>query len=118
MSKADPDFFLREGDHGGAIPGVLTDDDGVAIDIEGASVRFLMANILTTKRIAAAANNDQVDAATKGHVSYTWQAGDSDEPGMYNASWEVTYNDGSVETFPNPGYIKVRVTAKVPAPLP
>jgi hypothetical protein len=39
--------------------------------------------------------------ALGGVVQYDWQSGDTDTAGSYYAEFEVTYNDGAVETFPN-----------------
>ena len=36
-----------------------------------------------------------------GVVRYDWQSGDTDTPGTYYVEFEVTYQDLSVETFPN-----------------
>lgn len=35
-----------------------------------------------------------------GNVEYQWQVGDTDTVGFFDAEWEVTYADGTVETFP------------------
>lgn len=42
-------------------------------------------------------------------VAYTWNDGDTDETGRYNAEFEVHYANGGIETFPNDGYISVTI---------
>ncbi len=36
-----------------------------------------------------------------GAIQYDWVSGDTDTPGTYYAEFQVTYTDGSVESFPN-----------------
>jgi hypothetical protein len=43
-------------------------------------------------------------------VQYDWSAADTATIGTYNAEFEVTYGDSSIETFPNNGFISVVVT--------
>ena len=45
-----------------------------------------------------------------GEVRYDWSVGDTAEAGSYQAEFEVTYSDGSMETFPNDGHISVKIT--------
>ena len=45
--------------------------------------------------------NVTVTDATNGIVKYEWQSGDTDTADDYTAEWEVTYSDGTIETFPN-----------------
>ena len=47
-------------------------------------------------------------------VEHAWQPGDTDTPGRFEAEFCVTYMDGTVETFPNLGFIEVFVTEDVP----
>ena len=48
--------------------------------------------------------------ATAGVVRYNWLPEDTDTAGTFQAEFEVTYTDGSVETFPNLGYIEIVIT--------
>ena len=44
-----------------------------------------------------------------GTVQYDWDAADTDTIGSYQAEFEVTYVDGTIETFPNDGYVRVEI---------
>lgn len=109
------DYYLRQGDEGAVIETILRDENGTAVDLNGASIRFHMAPIeggaVTVN--AEAVNEQDTTNGENGHVSYTWQAGDSDTPGLYLSEWEVTYVGGEVQTFPNTGYLLVRVTPQL-----
>jgi hypothetical protein len=110
----EPDFLLKRSDTSSAISSTLEDSNGVPVDILGATIRFKMAPIAGgTLTIDAAATNSQVGAGgtsnpTTGQVVYSWgtHAGTA---GLYLAEWETTYAGGSVQTFPNGGFISVYV---------
>lgn len=42
-------------------------------------------------------------------LRYNWLAADTAEAGTFVGEFEVTYADGSVETFPNEGFITVQI---------
>jgi hypothetical protein len=46
-------------------------------------------------------------------VEYQWQTGETANAGVYEAEFRVTYADGRVETFPNDGFISVKVSEDV-----
>lgn len=84
-----------------------------AVDLSGAAVVFTMrlrgGNASKINRAACSI----VSPATAGAVRYDWQIGDTDVDGDYDAEFEVTYADGSVETFPNGGHISVKITGEL-----
>lgn len=43
--------------------------------------------------------------------AYQWVTGDTDTAGDYNGEFEVTYADGTKQTFPDPGYLDILITA-------
>lgn len=106
-------YYLRQNDHGETITGICTDAAGNPTSISGATIKFMMAGLDGTVAINADASNDQVDGSTTGNVSYQWQPGDTANVGFYLAVWQVNYSDGSTQTFPNPGYVPVRITKQV-----
>lgn len=101
-------FYIKQGDTSPAFRAILKDADGTAVDITGnLGVTFHMRNQAGTVVVDAAAT---VNDASAGDVKYSWSAGDTDTAGVYDAEFEVTYANGDVETFPNYGYEKVRIT--------
>jgi hypothetical protein len=102
-------FYMKQNDTAPSIRANIKNGDGTAIDLTSASVRFHMRTIGGT--------SSKVDAAgviisppENGIVQYDWIAADTDTVDSYQAEFEVTYSNGTIETFPNDGYIRVEVT--------
>jgi hypothetical protein len=51
--------------------------------------------------------------ADQGLVRYDWDAADTNAIGSFQAEFEVTYADTTVETFPNDGYIRVEIISDI-----
>ena len=101
-------FSMKQNDTSPAMLATLQDASGAAVDITGASVRFHMRQIGSTQvKVDAAAT---IVSALDGTVRYNWIAADTADIGSYQAEFEVTYADASIETFPNDGYIRVEIT--------
>ena len=93
------DFKITQNDTTEPIEGVCLDESGSPVDLTGATVRFQM-----KQHGADAAKVDAVatvSSALEGEFLYSWQAGDTDTPGVYWATFQVTHSDGGVESFPD-----------------
>ena len=99
------DFYIKTNDTSPAIQATLQDNDGNAVDISGAAVRFHMVKRgTTTAKVDAAAT---IVSEANGQVKYNWDAADTDTEGFYLGEWEVTYSDTTVETFPNDDHMEI-----------
>jgi hypothetical protein len=99
-------IYVKEGD-AGSILGQTLKRDGAAVNLTGASVRFVMSKSPTsTPKVDAAAT---IVDASAGKVRYTWQAADLNAPGRYIAEWQVTFSGGAIETYPVGGYLRIQV---------
>lgn len=109
------DFTVRKDDTASPITATLTDEDGNAIDIQGASVRFKMFTERGVTKVDALATNSQVgngSDGSKGKVTYGWAAGDTDTAGTYLAEWKVTFSNSKVQSFPNEDFLTIAVTSE------
>lgn len=107
-----PDFTIKRNDTSPALEYQLQDDGENAIDITGFSeVSFLMRKMAasTLSIDDDTSGNVSVTDASSGLVRYNWQAADTSTAGEFEAEWEVEYSDGSVETFPNTGFIDIEI---------
>ncbi len=106
------EFHLKRGNTSPSLRAILRDGAGVAVPLAGASIVFSMASQKGVVAISrrAATRDDAVDV---GAVRLNWQAGDTTLAGVYNAEFEVTYAGGGIETFPNEGYLVVRVSERL-----
>lgn len=93
-------FIIKRNDTSPAVVYALSTDAGI-VNLTGATVRFYMGSVV-------AADAAVLDALG-GIVSYEWLPSDTATVGFYNAEFEVIYSDGTKETFPNEGYIAVRI---------
>ena len=100
-------FYVKQNDTSPAMLATLQDADGNAINLTGATVRFHMRAVGSTQVVVDQAAT--VVTPLEGIVRYNWAADDTDTIGSYQAEFEVTYFDASIETFPNDGYIRVEV---------
>lgn len=101
-------FTIKQNDTSPAMLATLQDANGDAVNITAATVRFHMRRIGSTQ-----VTIDQpavIVTPLSGLVRYNWQAADTAAVGSYQAEFEVTYADASVETFPNDSYIRVEIT--------
>ena len=100
-------FNIKRGDTSPAIKFALEPSD---ITLNGAAVQFQMRVRVGATVIDAPAT---IDSSSPPIVSYAWAAQDTATPGWYEAEFRVTYFDGSVETFPNRGFINVSINEDV-----
>lgn len=80
-----------------------------AVNLAGATVVFNMrprgGGTVVVDREAASIEGDPAN----GVVRYDWDAADTAAAGRFEAEFEVTYSDGTVETFPNNDFIVVQI---------
>jgi len=104
-------FNIKQNDTSPQIAANLKDGSGNARDVTGATVKFHM------KRIGAATasvnSNATIVSANTGFVKYAWQTGDTSTAGSFQAEFQVTFADGSIETFPNDGSIAIDITPEL-----
>jgi hypothetical protein len=100
-------FYIKQNDTGPAMLATLQDASGNAINLVGASVRFHMRSVMGGNPVVDAAAT--VVNAAAGTVRYSWISADTNTVGSYQAEFQVTYADASVETFPNDSYIAVEI---------
>lgn len=81
--------------------------DGVAVNLTGCSVLFLLKSLQGSETSLAAV----VISAVAGTVKYTIGNGFPTVTGKYRQEWQVTFPDNSVLTFPNGTYNEVEILA-------
>lgn len=100
-------FFLKKGDSrpglGYRVPTAIPDIDTVTF-----SMKSPTGSLVIDKQPATFST-----VGGKTRFLYQWQAGDSATVGDHIAEFEVTYEDGGVESFPNGDNITVRITESV-----
>jgi hypothetical protein len=114
-------FTIKQGDTRPFLRATLKKASSQPIPLGLAVIRFNMAPAvagtgLSIARASALNLEGTIDAETgatlgDGVVEYRWAPGDTAVVSIYRAEFEVTFADGTVETWPNSGYIDVEVYA-------
>ena len=105
-------YFVSRNDTAPAVVDTLQDYLGVAVNLTGATVRFHMTDRYGATKVNALATGPSGGALdTTGQVQYQWVAADTDTAGEYLAEWQVTFQNGKVETWPDNDHATVFVTA-------
>lgn len=99
---------FKQGDTRHAIRAYLKNHAGQTVDLSFASVLFIM-----RRNCGQVTLEKQALIGEDNSVNVVFQSGETDIPGKYSAEFEVTYNDGRVETFPNSGYITVFIENRI-----
>lgn len=109
-------FYIKQGDTAPPIKYQLQDSDGNPKDLTNfteVEFHFKKKGVGNTIANDNTSGNVTVTDASNGEVEYQWKQGDTSETGMHLAEWQVTYADGSKETFPNRGSIEVRIQEQI-----
>lgn len=90
-------------------------DAKVPVDLTGASaIKFFMSSRKTGLKVQGTMSAaDQNVLATRGVVTYEWQAGDTDTVGDFQAEVQVMWPASKPQTFPSDGYFIVRITKEL-----
>jgi hypothetical protein len=109
-------IYLKAGDTAPAATATLKDSDGNPVNLTDATVRFLLRDAISGI-VVLEGDADLGDDETDGTVAYPWVEGDTDTPGVLRGEFEATFDDGSVESFPDGSYIDVVILRKSAAPV-
>ncbi|MGJ8660459.1 MAG: BppU family phage baseplate upper protein [Bacteroidota bacterium] len=103
-------FRIKQNDTSPSLEATLSDANLVAVNLNSATVMLHM------KAIGGDVVLDEqmtITDAEGGVIQYDWQFGDTSTIGTYYVEFEVTYSDGSIETFPNTGSLPLVITREL-----
>lgn len=100
-------YVSKQRDTKNALKATLTAPDGTPRDLTDATVVF----VARVRHSPAPVISRQatITDATAGKVRFAFMAGDDLSAGEMLAEFQVTYTDGAKETFPNSGYIQIKI---------
>lgn len=98
------DFITKQLDTRNALKAILK-EDGTAIDLTNCTVNFILKRGSSTIIDRTVTIND----AASGEVWVVFSKDELDNPGRWQGEFVVTFDDGSKETFPNQGYLEVKI---------
>ena len=102
-------FYIKRGD---TTPAIRYKLKPATVVLTGASVQFQM-RAQRPRGAPPVIDAAAVVVAETGTptVEFQWPAGNS--TGIYQAEFRVTYADGRIETFPNDGFIAIKVSEDI-----
>lgn len=98
---------IKRNDTSPAFTAALLDSVGAPVNLAGAAARFLMRDPRTRVLVVDGAMTIVDEAA--GTVRYDWVAGDTKKAAVYQVEVQVTFLDGTIETFPNGSHHRLEV---------
>ena len=105
---SDETFTIKRGDTLFLLEYLL---DPATVDLTGAMVLFKFRPRNGAMQFSRAATAPILTVTPK--VAYAWQAGDTDVAGLFEGEFEVTFPGGRIKTFPDPGFIPIRITEDI-----
>ena len=109
---ATPTFHIKQNDDTPKLDVALQDDRGRPVDLTGATTILHMRNSADdTMKIDG--GSTVLLSASRGEVRYEWSVSNTNTAGNFEAEFQVTHADGSIQTFPDDGYIDVIITDDV-----
>lgn len=111
-------FYIKQGDTLPAIRAVLKDANDNLVVLDGyETVKFHMALNKKAAKIDALATVESMtyEGETVNGVAYYWSVanGDTDTAGEFNGEFQVTFDGGGIETFPNNSNIIITITKQL-----
>lgn len=82
-----------------------------SVSLVGASAVFNMRQVGGSTTIARASAS--IDDASAGIISFDFTGEQTSVAGTYHAEFEITFSDGSIETYPNNDYITINITPDI-----
>jgi hypothetical protein len=112
------DFTWKQNDTGPAFVYTLTRDDGTPGNLAGVNastgVTFSLRSLADASPLTLTGAATVLSAGAS-QVAYTPGTGDTALAGDYLADWKVTMGNGTVQTFPQSGYLWVRIDPSLSA---
>ena len=94
----------------------ITDANGNAVNLTGATVTFVMRALTSNTPVVSNSSHVTITNAAAGQVTYNWQAADTGMPGIYQAEFQVTLSGGGTYAYPNDGYLEISIEQNLSTP--
>jgi len=89
----------------------LKDSAGNPVSLTGATVQVAIQHY--SQPAIKFLRDAYIQDASTGEVWLIWQPEETQVTGLYRIEFRVTYQDGTIETFPNGGYLLVNILERI-----
>ena len=87
----------------------LLDAEELPVNLTAAAIEFHM-RVYPAGTTKISAGSVTINDATQGKVQYSFSASDTNTADTYEAEFEVTFSDGTIQTFPTAPQATVTIT--------
>ena len=102
-------FSIKQNDTRPILKAQLLDAEELPVNLTAAAIEFHM-RVYPAGTTKIASGSVTINDATQGQVQYSFSASDTNTADTYEAEFEVTYSDGTIQTFPNDTQATVKIT--------
>ena len=102
-------FWIKQNDTRPTLRCSLLDADELPVDLTAATIEFHM-RVYPAGSTKISSGYVAILDASIGDVEYRWSASNTDTAETYEAEFEVTFSDGTIQTFPNDKHAFVYIT--------
>lgn len=100
---------IKKGDLLPIYRAILRDPNGTIAPLAGASSVLFSMRHMDTGEVKVYRKAASIVSAVTGEVSYSWAAGDTDTPGVYEIEWVAIYLGSKPMTYPGDGFNQIEI---------
>lgn len=104
------DVNLKSGDTLPALIVKVIQENGTVVNLTGATVEFSMRKAGTTNVVIDSAEATVIQPESEGRVRFDWIPGTTDDIGVYEAEFRVSYGTEEYFTVPTNGFITIQIS--------
>jgi len=103
-------FSIKQNDTRPILKAQLLDAEELPVNLTAVNAIEFHMRVYPAGTTKIAAGSVTINNATQGQVQYSFSASDTNTADTYEAEFEVTYSDGTIQTFPNDTQATVKIT--------
>lgn len=103
-----PDFVINQGETEPIFAQQIYDSTGSPVNLAGATGSLVLRNQASPSAVTVTGRVTIFDAAN-GKIQWQPSAQDTSAPGLYQAKWQITWANGTPQSYPTDGWLEVSI---------